>query len=402
MAEILICDFSIERMSCLNKYLEKKFISLVSGFLFLIGSLLANAAPTDNEIASARYTFSWPLEKNSLKPRGGSSRGAPVTLDTEPSASWKSLQTSELSRQERDRRAILAMAGTYRVSFDFIEIDSYANSGRTATPYQSWGTEKVYVDRNEPGFVSLVHIIQMSMIEEDGKLSEPFVMKHWRQDWKYQPTTINEYQGLDRWKPRKLSRSERKAAWSQTVYQVDESPRYASVGHWQHSASFSTWVSANTWRPLPRREWSARKDYQVLIGTNRHTVNPTGWTQEENNLKTVLTTERHIDSAKPYLAREYGVARYERLRDVDFSLADKYYDSTRLFWNKVQDTWSSSFKQFVTITLKGPVDKLGLFEPLFIHADKISQEGSKSDTDDKAAIDNALADMGVGQKDKSD
>ena len=60
-----------------------------------------------------------------LKPRGGTTRGAPVTLDREPSAGWRALQERGLSARERDRRAILAMAGTYRVTFDFLEIAAY-------------------------------------------------------------------------------------------------------------------------------------------------------------------------------------------------------------------------------------------------------------------------------------
>jgi len=64
--------------------------------------------------------------------------------------------------------------------------------------------------------------------------------------------------------------------------------------------------------PPPGREFSVRKDYHVLIGTNRHTITPTGWVQEENNLK--LATDQ-----RKYLAREYGVARYERIRDADFA-----------------------------------------------------------------------------------
>ena len=91
------------------------------------------------------------------------------------------------------------------------------------------------------------------------------------------------------------------------MYQVDESPRYAGLGSWEHTASFSSWRSAHTWRPLPRREWSVRDDYQVLVGTNRHTIIPTGWVQEENNLKGVLTAARELDPSRPYVAREYGV-----------------------------------------------------------------------------------------------
>src|SRR5262245_27295007 len=232
------------------------------------------------EPAPPRYTFSWPLDGAGLKPRGGTTRGPPVTVDTEPSAEWKALQEKDLSKLERDRRAILAMSGTYRVTFDFLEVAPFAAGAKPVAPYQSWGTEKVYVDRNEPRFVSLVHILEMRILQPDGKLSEPMVTKHWRQDWAYAPKHIVEYQGIDRWQRRALPAADTSGAWSQTVYQVDESPRYAGLGRWQHNASFSTWISGDTWRPLPRREWSVREDYQLLLGTNRHTINPSGWTQE--------------------------------------------------------------------------------------------------------------------------
>ena len=64
--------------------------------------------------ASPRYTFSWPLDTEALKPRGGTTRGPAVVLDREPSPAWQALQQPGLSARERDRRAILAMAGTYR------------------------------------------------------------------------------------------------------------------------------------------------------------------------------------------------------------------------------------------------------------------------------------------------
>ena len=186
-----------------------------------------------------------------------------------------------------------------------------------------------------------------------------------------------EYRGRDRWQRRKLCAAEAKGTWLQAVYQVDESPRYASVGRWEHSASFSTWLSGETWRPLPRREWSVRDDYQVLVGTNRHTISPTGWIQEENNLKTVLTDGRAIDSARPYVAREYGVARYERIRDADFAQADVYFDRTKQFWDQVRDEWSRIFVKQGEVTLKGPVDKLGLFHPLFEQADALVEKGRR-------------------------
>jgi len=350
------------------------------------------AAPASG--AAGRYTFSWPIDAQQLKPRGGTTRGAPVTLEREPSAGWRSLQESGLSALERDRRAILAMAGTFRVTFDFLEVVAYGGADSSIAPYQSWATEKVYVDQDRPGFVSLVHILEMRMLDKDGAIGEPMVTKHWRQDWTYEPAQIIEYRGRDRWQRRTLAAAERRGVWQQSVYQVDESPRYASVGRWQHSASFSTWLSADTWRPLPRREWSVRDDYQVLLGTNRHTIGPTGWLQEENNLKAVLDAQRRLDGAKPYVGREYGVARYERIRDVEFAAADRYYERTRAFWDRVRDTWSSAFAQQETITLRGPVDKLGLFMPLFERASEIEAQSADERDSDKV-IRAVLADMGA-------
>lgn len=344
--------------------------------------------------ASQRYTFSWPIDGATLRPRGGTTKGAPVTLDTQPSQGWLALQATGLSDFERDRRAILAMAGTYRVTFDFLEVVPFTGPQQPNAPYQSWGTEKIYVDSDAGKSISLVHILEMRVLQADGSISEPMVTKHWRQDWSYEPAAIVEHQGRDRWQRRSVSAAEKSGAWMQAVYQVDESPRYASIGRWQHSASFSTWLSGHTWRPLPRREWSVREDYQVLVGTNRHTVQPTGWVQEENNLKAVLTPQREIDSSHPYVAREYGVARYERIRDADFAAADRYYQRTRQFWDQVRDNWSDLFAKQGSATLRGPVDKLGLFEPLFARADEIA-DGRKPSDDDGKVIRQALHDMGA-------
>ncbi|WP_129775151.1 DUF6607 family protein [Peristeroidobacter soli] len=345
--------------------------------------------------APARYTFSWPLEAGVPAPRGGTTKGAPVTLDLEPSKAWKDLRAAGLTDLERDRRAILAMAGTYRVTFDFLEVVPFKTLEKPNAPYQSWGTEKVYVDSDDGKNISLVHILEMRIVQKDGSISEPMVTKHWRQDWQYQPANIVEYRGRDRWQRRKLSAADAKGVWLQTVYQVDESPRYASVGRWEHSGSFSSWLSAETWRPLPRREWSVRDDYQVLVGTNRHTISPTGWIQEENNLKTVLTSARAIDPSQPYVAREYGVARYERIRDADFAQADVYYERTKQFWDQVRDEWSQIFVKQGEVTLKGPVDKLGLFHPLFAQADEVAEKGETASSQNLAVIRNALKDMGA-------
>ena len=367
-------------------------------FALAIGAVLCSASMWAAETPPAsppRYTFSWPLDGSGLMPRGGTTKGPAVTLDKSESPAWQRLQEKGISDLERDRRAILAMAGTYRVTFDFLEVTPFGAQDGAKAPYQSWGTEKVYVDSDTGEFISLVHILEMRIVQPDGKLSEPMVTKHWRQDWTYQPKQMVEYRGTDRWERRPLAAGEAAGRWVQAVYQVDESPRYASLGKWQHTGSFSSWLSADTWRPLPRREWSVRQDYQVLAGTNRHTIIPTGWVQEENNLKAVLTSSRELDGSRPFVAREYGVARYERIRDADFAGADEYYERTKEFWDQVRDRWSKVLADRGTVTLKGPVDKLGLFQPLFAQADAIAEQGGAASKKNQEVIEAALKEMGA-------
>jgi hypothetical protein len=360
--------------------------------VLLCAPLFANDTPSSSPL---RYTFSWPLDGSGLTPRGGTTKGPAVTLDRSESPAWQRLQEKGLADLERDRRAILAMAGTYRVTFDFLEVTPFVGDDKPKAPYQSWGTEKVYVDADTGKFISLVHILEMRIVQQDGKISEPMVTKHWRQDWAYEPSHIVRHHGNDRWERRQLALEQSSQRWLQTVYQVDESPRYASLGKWTHTGSFSNWLSDETWRPLPRREWSVRNDYQVLVGTNRHTILPTGWVQEENNLKGVLTQLRELDPSKPYVGREYGVARYERIRDADFAAADKYYERTKEFWDQVRDRWSKTFEERGSVTLRGPVDKLGLFMPLFAHAEAVAEQGKAASKKNQEVIESALKAMGA-------
>lgn len=354
----------------------------------LVGWFAGVSAQTPTPAASAPYyVFAWPLGGDAVTPRGGTSKGVPVTLDGAPSAQWQALQEKGIADFERDRRAILAMAGTYRVGFDFLEVLGFNSSAAKQRPYQSWGTEKVYVDSDTGRAISLVHILEMRIQKPDGSVSEPMVTKHWRQDWQYEPEDIVEYRGNATWQRRVLSASERKGRWLQTVYQVDESPRYASVGTWQHTATFSSWISGETWRPLPRREWSVRKDYDVLIGTNRHTITASGWVQEENNLKAALR-----NGNTEYVAREYGVARYDRIKDFSFAEADAYYIKTRDFWNQVRVAWGDWFKRDTTVKLRGQVDQLDLFMPLFKQASLIADDPANN-AGNQQAIQSALQAM---------
>jgi len=334
------------------------------GWIFASIVLLGWAAP----IAAAepkQFIFAWPLDETALKPRGATTHGAPVTLEREPQDAWRRLQEPGLSSHERDRRAILAMAGPYRVSFDFLEVVRHDPSLKPDAPYQSWGTETVFVAEDRAGFIALQHVLVMRMRLDGGGVSEPMVVRHWRQEWRYEAPHLLAYEGGLTWARRALTPDERRGAWVQSVLQVDDSPRYAARGRWRHEGGVSTWLSDETWRPLPRREFSVRKDYDVLVGTNRHTITPQGWVQEENNLKLALNPQR-------FLAREYGVARYERIRDYDFSAGETYYTRTEPFWAEVRAAWRELEEARSRFAMRAPVDQGQLFMPFFEYADKLA------------------------------
>ena len=136
-----------------------------------------------------------------------------------------------------------------------IETFGSTNNYKLDNPYQSWGTEMVIVVTDEPNYISLQHIMMMYFKNDDGSTNGPFIQKHWRQDWQYEPKSIVTFQGFDNWQKRKVNKEEGDRNWSQSVYQVDDSPRYQAVGSWQHTGNHSSWLSGETWRPLPRREF---------------------------------------------------------------------------------------------------------------------------------------------------
>jgi hypothetical protein len=331
----------------------------------LAGAVHAYEPQTGQGAQRSQFTFAWPLDERALRPRGASTRGAPVVLDNTRTQAWQQLREPGLSALERDRRAILAMAGPYRVSFDFLEIVRFDPALKPDAPYQSWATEYVFVAEDRPDFIALQHILAMRVLLEDGKVSEPVVVRHWRQEWRYQAEKLLAYEGRNTWISRQVPQAERQGAWVQSVFQVDDSPRYAARGRWQHAAGVSTWLSDETRRPLPRREFSVRKDYDVLVGSNRHTITPHGWIQEENNLKVLLVPERH-------LAREYGVARYERIKDYDFSAAQRYFALTEPFWAEVRAAWRDLEQATGGFSLRAQPDQAQLFVPFFEYAEKLS------------------------------
>ena len=318
----------------------------------------------------SRYVFSWPISQGcDDRPRGGTSQGADVEISKEVHQGWQRIQDSTLSKFERDRTAILAMVGGFKVDFNFIETVGFSSEFNRDKPYHSWGTEYVYVVEDQPEFISLQHLMVMYFKQDDGSISDPMIMKHWRQDWTYQDKSLLEYVHNNTWVKRKIEEEDAKGTWSQAVFQVDDSPRYESNGRWLHNPSFSTWLSATTRRPLPRREFSVRKDYDVLEGFNRHSITRHGWVQEEENWKLSLDDNGKPSADNPYLSKELGIARYQLAENVDFTPGDVYMHKTADFWKTVRSQWGALISANQSLSLKKTVDGQPLFMPLFSSAE---------------------------------
>lgn len=361
--------------------MPSRFRSAATALLLGLCMLSAHAEDADAEPASAKdgadsaprwYTFGWLIQDDpDLRPRGGTSTGVPVTPAQEPTEPWLALQEPGLDPRQRDRRAILALAGEYRTSFDFVETLTHVPGLERARPYQSWATEYVFVVEDEPGFISLQHILVMSFVE-DGEVRGPVVQKHWRQDWRFEAERRLRFRGDHRWVVEAVEPEP--GAWTQTVHQVDDTPRYSATGRWVHAGGRSVWESERSGRPLPRREHTVRDDYDRMDSRHRVTITPGGWTHEQHNLKTVLDDSGRPVAEHPVRATEQGLAHYTRIVDHDFEAGRDYWQVTRDYWGAVRAWWARRLAAEGAFELRSEVDGRPLFMPLFDGARRVASE----------------------------
>lgn len=264
---------------------------------------------------------------------------------------------------EQDRQAILAMAGDYHVTFDFIETVSFVEGYDLKDRTLSGGNEIVRVIADEGDFISLQHIL---VVGGDQK----FAIKHWRQDWRYEPENVLVFIGGNAWETRPVSAGEAKGKWSQTVYQVDDAPRYGAVGAWEHENGVSAWTPPHEWRPLPRRDATKRDDYHAVDAVNRHAITPFGWVHEQDNSKLVLSGEPQA------LAREIGVNTYKHFSAFETAVGDDYWAKTAGFWAEVRAEWSRIERENTTFGLTIQGEPEALYIEMLALADAVN-EGTK-------------------------
>ncbi len=264
---------------------------------------------------------------------------------------------------ELDRTAILAMAGEFEVKFKFDETVGFRPDYELKHDTAS-GFETVLVVEDARTRIVLQHIL----VSKDGE----HVVKHWRHDWTYEDRELREYAGDRTWTARRPSARAARGTWSQAVYEINDGPRYESVGRWVHDGAYSAWQSAATWRPLPRREYSRRSDYDVLLAVNRHAITPWGWVHEQDNTK----WDRH-DISHPYLARELGVNEYHRITTFDFAPARAYFERTRGYWAAVRAEWRRGLGGSAAVEVAGGAEVAEALDRVYEMANETTPEAGR-------------------------
>ena len=261
----------------------------------------------------------------------------------------------------RDRQAILAMQGDYTVDFAFDETVLLQPGYERQPAMRSGGDETVIVVEDTPTRIVLQHLLV------DPKSGH--VTKHWRQDWSWEAAQRFEFSADQTFSVRPVPAALSAGAWTQCVYDVSDAPRYCGTGRWTHGDGASSWTSDLSWRPLPRREYTVRGDYNALSVVNRHTITPGGWTHEQFNTKVL----RKPDGSVQEVAREFGFNDYQKDTDVDFGPAYRYWEATAGYWARVRAHWDRFLAQAPGVHLKMPLDGMKMIMPLFTQAGEVEE-----------------------------
>jgi len=229
---------------------------------------------------------------------------------------------------EQDRADILAMAGNYKVRFDMQESTRWDPAYTPLDRKISGGNEVVRVVADTGRKIILQHLL---VVQNEGK---DMVIKHWRQDWEYEPARVLVYSDTNTWKWEDVPEKMRTGRWSQTVWQVDDSPRYGGWGQFETQGGLRRWRSNWTWRPLARRDAVRHPVYNRYLSINRHQNTTDGWIHWQDNTK--MGTK---DGKLVPIVQEYVLNTYTKFDGYNVKVADDYWAATKDYWAAVRTEW---------------------------------------------------------------
>lgn len=267
--------------------------------------------------------------------------------------------------KQKDIESIKKMCGCYEVEFNFQEIFQ-ASTDSTYKPSpvkKDYGLEWIELIEEAPNKLVLQHLLIAN---------EKMIIKHWRQDWLYENTNLYEFYKDNTWKFNQLKAKDVKGQWTQKVYQVDDSPRYEGTGTWIHKDGRNYWMNI-TDAPLPRREETIRKDYNVLERRNIHEITKYGWLHEQDNRK-IIRNDKGNDTE---VAKEKGLDIYVKVDDSKCKSAQDWWSENNKLWSNVRAKWQTIFDRNQTISLEEKIEHKQLYRHLF----GLKPSAKKAETD---------------------
>jgi hypothetical protein len=280
---------------------------------------------------------------------------------------------AQKKKKTQDIKAIKDMCGCYEVEFNFAETFSPDKDYEYHDNYRSGGLEYVFPVSESNDKIVLQHLLIVG---------DTMIIKHWRQDWLYENTDLYTYDKDNTWKYQELDKSDVKGQWTQKVYQVDDGPRYEGSASWVHVDGKSYWESVAD-APLPRREFSKRDDYNVMVRENRHEITKYGWLHEQDNQKVLRAQEDEL------LAWEKGWNTYTKTEDSKCNVAKEWWDEHEAYWADVRIVWDELFASKSTVKIKKKVEDKVLFMQLFALQDELkgsNYDSKNAQAEIKAAI----------------
>jgi len=248
---------------------------------------------------------------------------------------------SVFAQTAREVDAIKQFCGCFEVDFEYVETFPRVDGYELAKPYTASALEYVELIEETPGKLVLQHLLM---------IDDSVVIKHWRQDWEYQPKLLFDFLGNETWTSFDANPVSVQGQWSQKVYEVDDTPRYCGVSTWHFTDGRTSWENTSN-APLPRREYTKRSDYQILRRTNHLIIEDWGWTHEQDNEKVVVDGEKtHV------IVEEKGKNMYRRTDSAKCAYAAEFWKEQVWFWAHVRSVWNTWLSNRETYSFVKAVD----------------------------------------------
>jgi len=266
---------------------------------------------------------------------------------------------TEKSKKKQDIDAIKDMCGCYEVTFKYTETFAPEIDYEKHLDYTSGALEWAELIEDKDNKLSIQHLL---LVNNDR------VIKHWRQDWEYENQNVFYYDKDNTWKFKTLAEESVKGQWTQKVFQVDDSPRYSGSATWIHADGKHYWEN-KTDSPLPRREYTKREDYNVMLRGNRQEITDNGWLHEQDNDKVI----REDGQEDILLAQEKGYNVYTKVADEKCKPAKDWWTNNTKFWSKVRNSWDKVYDRTGKLILLKAIDE----QPLYMHFYSLEKENAK-------------------------